>query len=250
MTRRRVPEGLRGAAGLLSPLAPASARLTPEALVWFPVVGAALGAMTGLGWRALARRMPAPVAAGGVVALDLALTGMLHVDGLLDSADGLFAPHVGRDRRLEILRDHHVGAFGVAAGVVGIGLRWSALTYASPSVRLLAGLGALSRSVMAGAVCTLPYVREGGMASELQGGPGGRAMLAGLGGVLGGALLVASARSERPGTGRWASAALALLGGVAVLGLARRRLGGYTGDVLGAAGWTAETAGLVAASWR
>lgn len=246
----RVPSGLRGAAGLLSPVAPASARLTPEALVWFPVVGAALGATTGLGWRVLATRLPAPVAAGGVVALDLALTGMLHVDGLLDSADGLLAPHAGRDRRLEILRDHHVGAFGVAAGVVGIGLRWSALAGGPSSVRLLAGLGALSRSVMAGAVCTLPYAREGGMVSGLQGGSSRGASLAALAGIVSGALLVASAGPGRGGAGRWTPGLVALLGGGAVLELARRRLGGYTGDVLGAAGWTAETAGLVAASWR
>lgn len=220
--------------------------------MWFPVVGAALGTATGLGWRVLAARLPAPVAAGGVVVLDLALTGMLHVDGLLDSADGLLAPHAGRDRRLEILRDHHVGAFGVAAGVVGIGLRWSALAGRPPSVRLLAGLGALSRSVMVAAICSLPYARPTGMASVPEGGSSRQAGLAALGGVVGGVLLAASASAgaERDGVRRWAPGLLALLGAAGVLGVARRRLGGYTGDVLGAAGWTAETAGMAASTWQ
>lgn len=250
MRRVRVPSGLRGAAGFLCPVAPAGAELTPEALVWFPVVGAALGAATGLAWRALSAHLPAPVAAGGVVVVDLALTGMLHLDGLLDSADGLLAPHASRDRRLEILRDHHVGAFGVAAGVVGIGLRWSALAGRPPSVRLLAGLGALSRSVMVAAVGVLPYARAGGMASPLEGGSRRQAELAALCGAVGGVLLVASAGPERDGARRWAPGLLALLGAAGVLGVARRRLGGYTGDVLGAAGWTVETAGLAAATWQ
>jgi len=242
---------LRAAAALLSPLAPPSADLGPDSLGWFPVVGAALGVGSGLGWQALSLGLPAPLAAGGAVVADLALSGMLHVDGLLDSADGLLAPHQSREQRLQILRDHHVGAFGVAAGVVGIGLRWAALANQPPSVLRLAGIGALSRSLMAAAVLAMPYARAGGgIASGLQGPPRRATELAVLGGIVSGSVLVALADPERKRSGRLVAGPVALVAGWAVLALARRRLGGYTGDVLGAAGWVAETAGLTAATWR
>jgi len=61
-------------------------------LRWFPVVGLVLGAAVGGVWWGADRVLPPLVAAGVVVLVDLALTGMLHVDGLADSADGLL-PH-------------------------------------------------------------------------------------------------------------------------------------------------------------
>jgi len=77
---------------------------TTGALVWFPVVGALVGAVVGTAWYAAASWFPALVAAALAVIVDLALTGMLHVDGLADSADGLIAP-MPRERRLEVMSD-------------------------------------------------------------------------------------------------------------------------------------------------
>jgi adenosylcobinamide-GDP ribazoletransferase len=80
-----------------------SATPTPRALRWFPVVGIASvrGRADRGGWATnCSRRWCAAALAIGV---DLALTGMLHFDGLVDSADGLL-PHLSRERRLEVMR--------------------------------------------------------------------------------------------------------------------------------------------------
>ena len=123
-------------------------------------MGAAIGALLGLAWWGSGKAWPAGVAAAIVVAADLALTGMLHLDGLLDSADGLL-PHLARERRLEVMRDHSVGAFGMAAGGAVLLLRWSALSATRPSVLLLVGIWAISRAAMAVAARVMPYARQG-----------------------------------------------------------------------------------------
>ena len=117
--------GFRGALGFLT-VAGGAAAPVPAATAWFPLVGLLVGCTIGVVWWAAALAFPPAVAAGVVVAADLALTGMLHLDGLADSADGLLPP-LPRDRRLAFLRSPEVGAFGVAAVVTTLGLRWAAL---------------------------------------------------------------------------------------------------------------------------
>ncbi|MDQ4089145.1 MAG: adenosylcobinamide-GDP ribazoletransferase, partial [Actinomycetota bacterium] len=78
---------MRRALSFLTPLGGPVAP-SPAALPWFPVVGAVLGLTLGGVWWLADRLWVAPVAAAVVVAADLALTGMLHFDGLVDSADG------------------------------------------------------------------------------------------------------------------------------------------------------------------
>ena len=208
---------------------------------WFPVVGALLGLVVGGVWWAAGRLWEPLVAAALVVVVDLALTGMLHFDGLVDSADGLLPP-LERGRRLEVMADPAVGAFGLGAGVAGLLLRTAALASALPSPLLLAGLWCASRTAMAAMMRFLPYARPGGIAG-LFSFSGGSAL------VLGGGLVL-SAVLAAAGGGSWGLVALAggLLAAACVAGLARRRLGGFTGDVLGAAGFLAETVGLVVAS--
>src|SRR4029453_1116990 len=108
-------------------------------------------------------------------------TGMLHLDGLADSADGLLPP-LPRDRRLAVMRSPEVGAFGVAAVVTAIGLRWAALAALIPPggdlpatrLFLLGGLWAASRAVMAGTLLLAPYAgAEGGLAARFRGGADG-----------------------------------------------------------------------------
>jgi adenosylcobinamide-GDP ribazoletransferase len=170
---------------------------------------------------------------------------MLHVDGLADSADGLL-PHLDRQRRLEVMSAPDVGAFGVAVVAGTLLLRWAALAALSPSVPLLAGLWCASRTAMAVTTLTQPYV-GGGLATVFLPPPGERAALAVVIGLLGlatSALLVVL----------WhvVSGAVSLLALVAaasaVVALARIKLGGFTGDVLGAAGVVSETVALVVAS--
>ncbi|HEV8064233.1 MAG TPA: adenosylcobinamide-GDP ribazoletransferase [Acidimicrobiales bacterium] len=249
--------GLPGALGLLT-IVGRGAVPTRASLRWFPVVGAALGALLGACWWEARHYFPAAVASALVVALDLALTGMLHADGLVDSADGLL-PHMERPRRLDVMAEAQVGAFGVVVLVAVVALRLAALGTMAPgsvarSVLLLGGIWTMSRSIMALATFHLPYVRPGGLASALldQGSraddpalrhTGSAVPITGV--VVSVVALVLWSHS------RGAGAAVAeAIGAGAVLLLARRRLGGYTGDVLGAAGFLGETLALVLASAR
>jgi adenosylcobinamide-GDP ribazoletransferase len=247
---------LRGAFGFLTSVGGA-APPTPAAVSWFPFVGFLLGVVVGAAWWAAARIFPPEVAAGLAVAVDLAATGMLHVDGLADAADGLLPP-LRRDRRLEVMRMPDVGAFGVAAVVVGLGLRWVALSALLPAdgalplrrVLLLGALWAASRALMAATVGLVPYARSGGgLADGFRRSGGGRN--GGLVVLLAGGVLAGVAAAVGWGGIGLAALGVGLLTGAAVVALAVRRVGGFTGDVLGAAGILCETAGLVAATaWR
>jgi adenosylcobinamide-GDP ribazoletransferase len=220
----------------------------PSTFDWFPLVGAALGlALGGLWWLSV-RAWPYPVAAAVVVAADLGVTGMLHFDGLVDSADGLLAP-MAPGRRLAVMADPGVGAFGLAVGATVLLVRWATLSALRPGILLLAGLWCLSRTAMAVIARSLPYARgESGLARAFQAPPSPRGWhrvwLAG-GVALAGGLLA----GWRLGPGL-ASGAAALVAAAAVAALARRRIGGFTGDVLGACGVLAETAGLLVAAAR
>src|SRR5829696_7389425 len=82
-------------------------------------------------WCGAANVWPAPVAAAIVVAADLGITGLLHIDGLADSADGLL-PHLDRERRLAVMATPDVGAFGVAVVAAVLLLRFAALASTDP----------------------------------------------------------------------------------------------------------------------
>ena len=232
---------MRRALAFLTPLGGPAAP-SPSALRWFPAVGAALGLGLGLVWAAADRLWPALVAAAVVVAADMALTGMLHLDGLVDAADGLL-PHLPPERRLEVMDRPDAGAFGMGAAGAALLLRWSALATMPPAPLLLAGLWCLSRTAMAVAATTRPYARPDGLATAFLGASLGRVAVAGAG-----AAVVASyAGRGGPGVAAVIVAAGAAAG---VVALAQRRLGGFTGDVLGAAGMVGETAGLLVAAGR
>lgn len=253
------------ALGSGSPLGEAVAFLTPfgrasaprsGALDCFPLVGAGLGLGLGGSWWLLSRAWPAPVGAALVVGLDLACTGMLHFDGLVDSADGLLA-HMDRARRLSVMSEPAVGAFGVAAGGAVLLSRFAALATTRPAPLLVASLWCASRTGMVLVARTQPYAREHGLASAFLGGASGNepAPAAGMGSrslaavVGGGIASLAMAVAWRRMAGPVALAS-AVVAGAGVVVLAHRRLGGFSGDVLGAAGVVAETAGLLVAAAR
>lgn len=235
--------GVRRAVAFLTPLG-GPATPTAGTLNWFPLVGAVMGLGLGGWWWVADRAWPAPVAAALVVAADLALTGMLHFDGLLDTADGLL-PHLSRERRLAVMAEPTVGGFAVAVGAAVVLARWAAISSLAPAPWLVGGLWCGSRTLMAGVVSTQPYARsEGGLASAFLGATGVASIAVGAVG----ALALAAAWRPLPGAVAVASGVVA---GVGVVALARRRLGGFTGDVLGAAGLVGETVGLIvaAAKW-
>lgn len=212
------------------------------AAAWFGVVGAVVGAVVGGAWWAAAELWPPLAAAVLVVAVDAAITGLLHLDGLADSADGLLPP-VERDRRLAIMATPDVGAFGSSVLLLTLAARVAALAALTPDPVLVAGLWAASRAGMAMTMATVPYARPRGTASSFAGGRRAAATLSAVAGL-------GAAGVSRGGAATAVVPVTAVAAFVAVVALARRRLGGYTGDVLGAAGVLAETAGLLAAAAR
>jgi len=231
--------GLRGALAFLSPLPVGAAAPTAATLAWFPAAGALLGVIVGGSWWAAGEAFPPLVAAAVAVVVDLAVTGALHVDGLADTADGLLAQHPDAARRRAVMAAPDVGAFGVAAVVAAVGLRWSALASMAPDAWLVAALWCASRSAMAAALVRGPYVGAG-IGAAFAGAAAGPA-------VAGLAVASAVAVAAAGGAGAVAVAAL-LVGAVGVVALGHRRLGGVTGDVLGAAGVVGETVALVVAT--
>ncbi len=238
--RLRSGEGAAQALAFLTPFGGAAAP-SPSALPWFPVVGAGMGlALGGIWWSAAQIWVPA-VAAAVVVAADLVVTGMLHFDGLVDAADGLLPP-LDRARRLEVMADPAAGAFGVGAAVVMVLLRWAALAALAPSAPLLSALWCASRLAMAGFTGAVPYARASGLATSFRQVGRRRAPIVGI--VLGAVLVALTGGDAVVGV-----VALALAA-AAVMTLAVRRIGGFTGDVLGAATIVGETVGLLAAAAR
>lgn len=212
--------------------------------VLFPLVGAAVGGLVGGAAAALALVLPALVAAALALALELCLTGALHVDGLADSADGL----AGRDSEhaLEIMRDHALGAYGGSALALDLLVKAVALAALAEHAAIPAVVAAfaVARAAPLPLAAVLPYARPGpGTGRLLADRLRWPAALAGV--TLAAAVAVVA-------TGPLAAASLACLAVVtAFVGvLARRRLGGITGDVMGAAiELTATLALVVAAGW-
>ena len=239
--------GPRSAVAFLTPLGGAATPV-PSALAWFPAVGAAMGGLLGLLWWSTEHIWPAFVAAAIVVGADLALTGLLHIDGLVDAADGLL-PHLDRDRRLAVMREPSVGAFGIASGAVVLLARYAALGSVRPSILLLTGIWCGSRAVMAVIPSLVPYARAdtGVLATSFL--AKGRVFPGVVAAVTGTAGLLCAAMLWHPLAG--AVAALSGLAAVAlVIWFAVRRIGGFTGDVLGAAGVVFETVALIVAAAR
>jgi adenosylcobinamide-GDP ribazoletransferase len=230
---------VRAALAFLTPLGGAR-RPEPRALVWFPVVGAAIGACVGVVWWGADEWWTPIVAAALAVLADVVLTGALHLDGLADTADGVL-PHLERDRRLVIMGEPTIGAFGVTALVAAIVLRVALLTAIEPDVALLAALWCASRTTMAVTTGVVRYARPGGLATAFLGRSPWPTLVVGAVGSLGLGLLALQ------GQGVFAVLAVGL-GGAVVVGFAARRLGGFTGDVLGAAGVVGETVGLLVAT--
>jgi adenosylcobinamide-GDP ribazoletransferase len=245
----RSPSELRAAAAALAFLTrvPVGRRLALDgddvarAGPAFPLVGAALGAVVG----GIAANLAAPLspllsAALALVAGTL-LTGALHLDALADTADALGGRT--RERALEIMRDHAVGAYGAVAITLDLLVRTAALAALARDGKALPfaiAAGALSRAVPVPLAAALPYARPGqGLARSLAGSAWGRAAVAAAA-----ATAIAALATGLDGLPLTACAAIVAV----VLGAAFTRwFGGITGDALGAAVELAEVAMLVLA---
>jgi adenosylcobinamide-GDP ribazoletransferase len=207
---------------------------------WFPLVGAAVGALAGgVAW--LAGGAGPPVAAALAVITSLLLTGAFHEDGLADTADALGGAY-DRDKLFAILKDSRIGSFGAAA--LGMALLLRVLLLARLGARAPAALvlvGAVSRVAPVWLMAALPYVTGGASRSRpvAQGGAP-QALLATLLAAVTGALLHLSSLP--------AVALTAVSLGVALVCGWRFhvRAGGLTGDFLGATQQVSECALLLA----
>ena len=218
-----------------------------RALVWFPVVGLVVGAVVGGVWWGAARVWPAAVAGVLAVSADAVSTGLLHLDGLADAADGLLPP-VERSRRFDIMADPHIGAFGMVALVLVLALRVTAFSVTRVDVLAIMGIWCCSRTVMAFAVRALPraHAPSASMAASFDDSTEGArpGVPAAWWAVAGLTLAVASTVAGAGPRGAVVIGA-ELVAAAAILLFAWRKVGGTTGDVLGAAGVVAETVGLL-----
>ncbi|WP_019996024.1 adenosylcobinamide-GDP ribazoletransferase [Aureimonas ureilytica] len=211
----------------------------------FPLVGVAVALPSAVLLVLLGAAGLQPVTASLIALLLLvALTGALHEDGLADTADGLFG-HTSAERALEIMKDSRIGTYGALALIGSVLLRVALLTElaarspALAALALIAAAGA-SRGAMAWLWSRLPSARRDGLAGRMEapsretGRKAAGLALALL--VVAGALTGALAKDG--GTGLAAFVLPALLGAAGLDAFRRfllRRLGGTTGDTLGAA---------------
>lgn len=205
----------------------------------YPLVGAVLGVLIGLPASFLSTMLPPEILAAFILIGLVVLTGALHEDGLADTADGLWGAWE-RERRLEIMKDSQIGSYGVIALVLSLLLRWLGLVALVESDMMIAGLVAalaLSRSTMPIVMAALPNARDSGL-SKTVGRPS--AETAGLGVLVGvGTALLCIGLSALP-------VILAVgLATFAVGAIARAKIGGQTGDILGAVQQVAEIVALV-----
>jgi adenosylcobinamide-GDP ribazoletransferase len=208
----------------------------------FPLIGVIVGAIAGLALMGSAALGLSPLACALIgLAAAAWVTGALHEDGLADVADGLGGGDTV-DKKLKIMRDSRIGAYGVLAVVFSVGIR-AAVLGGVPGPGLAAAAlvvaAALSRGLLPVTMHVLKPARKSGLAARA-GKPDQEGWIkACLLGALIGFLVL----------GAWGGL-LALLAGVAAAGfvawLCHGQIGGYTGDTLGAGQQAAETAILIA----
>lgn len=222
---------------------PIGPREVAQALRAAPVIGLGVG-LAGAAVLGIANLfgLSPLLAALAALAAAIVATGGFHEDGLADFADGFG----GRDKdaRLAIMRDSRVGSYGVLALILSVGLRAGALAQLAapwPAALAFIAAAAASRGMAPLLASMLPAARADGLGALLA-EPNQEATLTA---VALGAVLTLPLLGMGGGI---AALALALAAVIGVAALARARLGGYTGDVLGAAQQAAEVAVLFAAA--
>lgn len=213
-----------------------------KSVVFFPAAGLLIGVIVALeGWL-LDGVFPPVVNAILVLGLWILLSGGLHLDGLMDTADGLLS-HRSRERMLEIMKDSRVGAMGVIVCVLYLMLKTALLSALLGDGRpdmfiVLLTIPAWSRAFMVTAISGWPYVREGhGLGLLYRSVRGQHAFSASVVSVLLTAISIGFV-----GSWSWTQvilcipimAGLTYLIGCLLAAVVARKLGGLTGDVYGA----------------
>lgn len=197
-----------------------------RAVGYFPLIGALLGCLL-VGFNSLlVFILPPSVSAALVLAAWVLFTGALHLDGFLDSLDGLFGGRT-TEERLRILRDEHVGAFAVIGGILLLLVKFQGLAAISHRSAALWLAPVLGRWGMAVAVVAFPYARAEGLGRTMKDHAGWtQALLA--------SAIAASAAWITAGA---LGLIILLLSGALmflVVRFALTRLPGLTGDIYGA----------------
>lgn len=220
-----------------------------RAVPWFPVVGAIVGAITAAVW-AGANELLAPLPSAALAfTVGALVTGAFHHDGLADMADA-FGGGWDREQRMRILKDSRHGTYGVMALVCAVLVQVSALaTHGSAQgAAALVAAKTLGRAGAIGMLTFAPTATGDGLGA-------GAASGARRGPVLLGAAVGLAIATVAVGPGALIGAALVAITVALVAALAIRKIGGITGDVLGAAEQVGEiavlltTAALVDAGW-
>ncbi len=216
--------------------APVGTGYTPERMAasvkYYPLVGALVGLVCAQAYWAASLALPHALAAVAAIAVGLLITGAFHEDGLADVFDGV-GGGASRERALQIMKDSRLGTYGVAALVVALALKAGALA-ALPAEMMAASLVAghgLSRLSSVAAIATSRYAREEGTAKPVAVGVSRAAMAVAL--ATGAAIMAGWALVRPPAALGCALAGLAA-GHVLMRLFYERKLGGYTGDALGA----------------
>jgi adenosylcobinamide-GDP ribazoletransferase len=213
-----------------------------NASMLFPAVGAAVGGIMGLAaWGAALVLPPFPAAVLGV-GTGVLLTGALHLDGLADTADGIGAS-LGGGEPAAVMHDPRLGVFGGAALLLDLSLRIAVLSALVTGPRFpveAIAAGGLGRAAAIILLATTPYARGAA-------GTGAWTREVGVGRALVSTAVAAAIglAAVGPAFGAMAIAAATVSGFVRLW--SRRRLGGMTGDTLGAAAELSETMGLTVA---
>jgi len=197
-----------------------------RAVGYFPLVGALIGAFLVGFDHLLGLFLPTGVTATLVLTGWVLCTGALHLDGFLDSCDGLFGGRTPEDR-LRIMRDERAGAFAVIGGILLLLVKFQGIAVLSHHNAALCLAPILGRWGMTGAVVAFPYARPEGLGRTMKDHAGWRQAL------LASAIAFVAAWVI---TG-WLGWILFLLSGVLMFLAVRfvlTRLPGLTGDIYGA----------------
>ena len=232
-----------------------SAQQLEQAARYLPLVGACVGAISAAVLWLAALALPLPLAAGLGMAASILVTGAFHEDGLSDFADGMGGGH-SKEKALAIMKDSRVGAYGVIALVLVLLLKFEALLalcdeHSLPLVAAtLVAAHSVSRLMAASLMLTQRYIRDDDSArakpaaQQLSGFSFAIAL------VTGAATLALLHASGANAAALLAAVSAALLMRVYLAWRLQKRLGGYTGDCLGAVQQLSELAfylGLLAA---
>jgi len=215
-----------------------------KAAGYFPIAGFIIAIPVAIIWFIANLYLPATIAAGFAIAISLLITGGLHEDGLADCADGLGATQ-DRNRALEIMHDSRLGTYGSLALIMSIGLRWAALATLAPWTGVLAIFISFSgaRAAMTIAMRFSTYARTDGLGKQADNMPHSAFITS-----IAAAVMIAALCG-------WLWGIIALCFGFIAAWLFLKRLevrlGGYTGDGLGAMEQIAEIIILItlAGAW-